>query len=158
VAGMQINREGWEPGKERGTPSMGTVLPRVILWVIAAFYAFGAYDHVASIAGNHGYAWSEAPLKWQMLDIAYLALDIVVVVGFLLRWRIGVIAFFVVAVSQIVLYTALRTWIIDVPVKFARAPEQIGYLNMVVIFHIVSIVLVLVALRLGALKKNVDWE
>lgn len=135
---------------------MGTVLPRIILWVIAAFYAYGAYEHIASIAGNHGYTWSEAPLKWQVLDIVYLALDIVVIVGFLLRWLIGVFAFFAVAISQIVLYTVLRSWIIDVPVKFTPAPEHLGYLDMLVIFHIVAIVLVVVALRMGALKKAPD--
>lgn len=135
---------------------MGTVLPRIILWVIAAFYAFGAYEHIASIAGQHGYTWSEAPAKWQALDVIYLTLDIVVIVGFLLRWRIGVFAFFAVAISQIVLYTVLRSWIVDVPVKFTPAPEDLGYLNMVVIFHVVAIVLVLIALRFGALKRAVE--
>jgi len=135
---------------------MGTILPRNILWVITAFYAYGAYGHIASIAGQHGYAWSEAPVKWQVLDIVYLTLDIVVVVGFLLRWRIGVFAFFAVALSQILLYTLLRPWIMDVPARMAPAPEQLGYLNMVVLFHVVSIVLVLIALRTGALKKDVE--
>jgi len=135
---------------------MGILLPRIILWLIAAFYAFGAYEHIASIAGQHGYTWSEAPLKWQVLDILYLTLDIVVTVGFLLRWRIGVFAFFAVAVSQIVIYTLLRSWFVDVPAKFTPAPEHLGYLNMLVIFHVVAIVLVLVALRMGALKKDVE--
>ena len=135
---------------------MGTLLPRLVLWVIAAFYAYGAYEHIASIAGQHGYAWSEAPFKWQALDIVYLTLDIVVVVGFLLRWRIGVFAFFAVSVSQLLLYTLLRPWILDVPVKFTPTPEHLGYINMLVIFHIVSILLVLVALRTGALKKAVE--
>jgi hypothetical protein len=135
---------------------MGIVLPRLILWLIAAFYAYGAYEHIASIAGQHGYTWSEAPAKWQALDIVYLTLDIVVTVGFLLRWQIGVFAFFAVALSQILLYTLLRPWFIDVPVKFTPAPEHLGYLNMLVIFHVVSIVLVLIALRTGALKKDVE--
>jgi len=135
---------------------MGILVSRIILWVIAAFYAYGAYEHIASIAGGHGYTWSEAPLKWQITDIVYLALDIVVVVGFLLRWRIGVVAFFIVAISQILLFTVLRSWVVDVPVKFTPAPAHLSYLTMVVIFHIVAIVLVLVALRTGALKKDVE--
>ena len=133
---------------------MGQVLPRVILWVIAAFYAYGAYTHVGNIAGIHGYTWGDAPAKWQVLDIVYLALDIIVVVGFLLRWQIGMIAFFIASVSQIILYTVLRSWIIDVPVKFTPAPEHLDYLDMLVVFHVVAIVLVLIALRMGVLKHN----
>ena len=134
---------------------MAQALPRLILWAIAAFYAYSAYGHIASIAGMHGYTWAEAPLKWQLFDIIYLALDIIVIVGFLLRWRIGVIAFFAVALSQILLYTVLRPWIIDVPVKFAPTPEHLSYLTLMAGLQAGAVVLVLIALRMGALKRDV---
>lgn len=135
---------------------MGQTLPRLILWAIAAFYAYGAYGHIANIAGMRGYTWAEAPLKWQLFDIIYLALDIIVIVGFLLRWRIGVIAFFAVAVSQVALYTVLRSWVVDVPVKFAPTPAHLSYLDLMVGLQLGAIVLVLVALRMGALKRDVS--
>jgi len=133
---------------------MGEWVLRLILWVVAAFYAYDAYGHVASIAGMHGFTWAEAPLKWQLIDIVYLALDIVVVAGLLLRWFVGTIAFFAASVSQVVLYTLFRSWIVDVPVKFTPTPDHIGYLNMLVGIHVAAILLVLVALRMGGMKKD----
>ncbi len=118
-----------------------------ILWIIAAFYAFGALVHVANIAGMSGYVWTEAPAKWQVLDIIYLVLDLIVAVGLVLGWRTGYAAFFVAALSQIALYTVFRTWIVDVPEEFARTPEEIRSLDGLVIFHGVTVVLVCLALR-----------
>jgi hypothetical protein len=47
--------------------------------------------------------------------------------------------------SQIILYTVLRGWTIDVPPEFAVNEEQRGYLTSLVVFHCVTMVLVTLA-------------
>ncbi|MBO6758704.1 MAG: hypothetical protein JJ902_20395 [Roseibium sp.] len=107
-------------------------------WVIGAFYAYGALVHILNMAGMAGFDWPDAPLKWQVLDVVYLLLDIVVVAGLLRGVAAGYAAFFVAAVSQILLYTLGRDWIVDVPEAFARTPDERAYLNTLVAFHIVT--------------------
>ncbi len=124
------------------------MVAKTILWVVAAFYAYGAVVHVLNMAGFSGFDWVRAPLKWQVLDVVYLILDITVVIGLVLGWRAGYFAFFAAAVSQIVLYTLFRSWIIDVPEELARPPEEVRYLDTLVIFHVVTIALVCLAIWL----------
>lgn len=121
--------------------------PRWILWLMAAFYAYGAAVHVANIIGLTGFSWLQAPLKWQVLDLVYLALDVVVAVGLLLRPRLGLDALILAALSQILLYSALRAWILDVPPEFAPVAGQTGYLDTLVWFHVAC----LATLAAGAL-------
>jgi hypothetical protein len=82
----------------------------------------------------------------------YLILDATVVVGLFLNWKIGYAAFYWAAVSQILLYTIFRNWIIDVPsefaVTFAVTEDQRSYLTMFVIFHCVTLALMTAALKL----------
>ena len=54
--------------------------------------------------------------------------------------------FYAAALSQILLYTVFREWIIDVPAEFAVSAEQRSYLTTLVIFHCVTLVLVSAAL------------
>ena len=122
----------------------------IVLWIVALFYAYGAAVHVANMLSLTGFDWPRAPFKWQVLDVVYLLLDIAVVTGFALRKRFGLIAFFAAAISQILLYTLLRSWILDVPAEFAVAPEQVSYLNGLVAFHVITVALVSFAARLGA--------
>lgn len=122
---------------------------KAIFWIVAAFYAFGAAVHVMNMLGMSGYHWAEAPFKWQALDVVYLILDVIVAIGLVLAWRIGLVAFFAAAISQIVLYTLLRSWILDVPEAFARSQEEIGSLNGLVAFHAVTIILIIVAIWIG---------
>lgn len=124
------------------------MIAKIILWCVAGFYAYGAVVHVMNMVGLSGFDWSRAPLKWQVLDVVYLILDVVVAVGLVLGWRAGYVAFFAAALSQIVLYTVLRDWIIDVPEEFARSPEEVAYLNGLVWFHVVTIALVGIAIWL----------
>lgn len=124
------------------------MIAKIIIWIVAAFYGYGALVHILNMAGKSGFNWLEAPLKWQALDIVYLVLDLTVVFGFILGWRVGYVAFFVAVISQIVLYTVFRTWILDVPEKFYRAPEEVKYLDTLVIFHVVTIILVVLAIWL----------
>ena len=119
---------------------------KLILWGVALFYAYGAIVHLMNIAGFSGFDWLRAPLKWQILDIVYLVLDIIVAAGLLLGWRSGLFAFYIAAISQIILYTAFRQWILDVPQEFVRSPQEISYLGGLVVFHVITLVLVSFAL------------
>ena len=130
-------------------------LRRAILTAIAAFYAYGAFVHVANMAGLTGIDWFSAPFKWQVLDIVYLILDLTVMVALIPGRRVGVIAFYAAAVSQIMLYTLFRDWIMDVGPAFTRTPEEIAYLDTLVGFHVVSMVLVSLALTMPR-SRNAD--
>ena len=120
----------------------------IIRWIVSAFYLYGAAVHVLNILGYSGFDWAAAPLKWQVLDVVYLILDLVVVAGFVLSWKVGFGAFYLAALSQIVLYTLFRDWIIDVPQEFSVTEEQRGYLTTLVIFHCVTLAFVTFALWL----------
>lgn len=111
-------------------------------YAIAAFYAYGALVHAMNMSGASGFHWPEAPLRWQLLDVVYLALDVFIAVGLLRAARSALVALVVAAGSQIVLYTVLRGWILDVPAAFAPTAEQLGYLDLLVAFHAVCLSLV----------------
>ena len=122
----------------------------IIIWIVALFYLYGAVVHVFNILGLSGFDWKAAPLKWQVLDIVYLVIDLLVVAGLILGWKVGFAAFYVAAISQIILYTVFREWIIDVPPEFSVSEEQRGYLTSLVIFHCVTFALVTLALLIRA--------
>lgn len=122
-------------------------VPTAIFWLVALAYANGAAVHVANMLGRSGYPWREAPLKWQVLDVFYLVLDVIVVVGLVLGWRIGLIAFFVAVATQLLLYTAFRSWILDVPERFVT-PGMASSLNGLLVFHIVTVALIVFAIWL----------
>ena len=117
-----------------------------VLIVVAAFYAYGAVVHVANMAGTTGIDWPDAPLKWQVLDVVYLVLDLLVMVFLPVRKQAGIVAFYLAAVSQIVLYTLGRDWIMDVPEAFQRPDEDLAYLDTLVAFHVATLMLVSAAL------------
>ncbi len=117
-----------------------------IIWIVAIFYSYGALIHLMNILGFMGFDWLKAPLKWQLLDVLYLTLDILVAVGFFLKWKIAYICFYIAATSQIILYTVFKTWIIDVPKEFAVSSEQISGLDALVVFHLTTIALITVTL------------
>jgi hypothetical protein len=71
----------------------------------------------------------------------YLGIDLLVVVRPMLSWRIGFVAFYIAAISQIFLYTVLRDWMVDVPPDFAVSEVQQGYLTALVIFHCATVIL-----------------
>lgn len=106
---------------------------------VAVAYAYGACVHLANMAGLSGFDWLAAPLKWQVLDVVYLALDLAVVAGVVLGRRFWIVVFGVAATSQIILYTALRSWVLDVPAAFAVSPESASYLDGLVAFHLVTL-------------------
>ena len=112
---------------------------RYYLLLVAAAYAYGALVHVLNMLSMTGFEWPIAPLKWQVLDVAYLIIDVAVVIGLVTKRAFGIIAFLIGAVSQILLYTVFRAWIIDVPAEFAPTVEQVAYLTSLVWFHIVTL-------------------
>ncbi len=127
---------------------MAKFIARSVFWIVSLFYMYGAFVHVMNILSLTGFDWLNAPRKWQTLDIIYLVLDLIVAIGFLSRWPVAYIAFYVAATSQIVLYTWFRSWILNVPIEYAVSPEQVSYLTTLVIFHCITLVVVTVALRL----------
>lgn len=124
---------------------MSDPLPPAARYALAILYFYGAAVHVANIVGLGGFVWAEAPLRWQILDVIYLVLDLTVVAGLLFRIRIGIAAFVIAALSQIILYTMFRDWVLDVPTAFAPSQEEQTYLSQLVAFHIVSLALVMFA-------------
>jgi len=130
-----------------GLKSYG-MFARVIFCVIAAFYAYGALVHVLNMLSLTGFSWMQAPVKWQALDIVYLIIDVTVVAGLLMGRFFGLVAFYVAAASQIILYTVLRDWILNVPEAFAPSPDDVGYLDTLVAFHVVTLIVMTAALWL----------
>ncbi|MEM9624286.1 MAG: hypothetical protein AAF993_21780 [Pseudomonadota bacterium] len=119
----------------------------VILLLVSAFYAYGALVHVLNMLSLTGFDWTNAPIKWQVLDIVYLVLDVLVVAGLYRVRQYAVFAFYTAALSQIVVYTVLRSWIMDVPEAYAITPEQNTYLTGLVIYHLITLTLVSLALK-----------
>ncbi len=115
---------------------------KLILFIISAFYAYGALVHVLNMLSLTGFNWMDAPLKWQVLDAVYLVLDIAVVFGLYRRKLFAIVAFYTAAISQIALYTVFRSWIMDVPEEYAITSGQNAYLTVLVIYHVVTFILV----------------
>ena len=118
----------------------------IVLTIIVAFYSYGALVHILNILSLTGFNWLSAPFKWQLLDVIYLILDMAVA-GFLLsRSVIAISAFYFAAISQIILYTVGRTWILDVPAEYIPSSDQVAYLDLLVAFHILTLIIVGIAL------------
>jgi hypothetical protein len=131
-------------------------IAKIILWIIAGFYAYGALVHVLNILGMTGFDWVDAPAKWQILDIVYLVLDVAVVVGLLIGSPVGYVAFVVASVSQVILYTFLRDWIVDVPEPFTRSADEIAYLDTLVIFHVITLFFFCLAMWLARKEASIS--
>jgi len=125
-------------------------MARGCILIIACFYAYGAAVHVMNMLSMTGFDWATSPFKWRVLDWVYLMLDVIVAVGLVLNWKIGFVSFFCAAISQIVLYTVFRTWVVDVPAAFQRSPDQLAYLDALVIFHCVTIVVMIACLSISS--------
>ena len=63
--------------------------------------------------------------------------------------RVGAVALFVAALSQILLYSVFRDWILDVPAEFARSPDEVAYLDVLITFHVVTLSFFVLAMWLG---------
>lgn len=125
-----------------------------ILAIVSAFYAYGALVHVLNMLSLSGFDWADAPAKWQALDVIYLLLDVAVCVGLVQRRRISIYAFYFAGLSQVVLYTILRQWIMDVPEPYTITPGQDDYLTVLVVFHLVTLTAVSFALFKGSKREG----
>jgi hypothetical protein len=124
-------------------------LSRAILVLVSVFYAYGAFIHVGNLSVGFASEIRPLPPKWLVLETVYTCLSVLVAGGLLLRARLAVAAFFVTALSQIVLYTSLRDWVTDLPEPFRPGPAQIEGYARLVSFHLLSLPLVALALWLA---------
>ncbi len=127
-----------------------SAISRTVVCAIAVCYAYGGLVHLANIAGMSGYSWASAPLKWQLLDSAYLGLDVAAVIGLVRRARWGLAAFFIAALSQIILYTLGADWVMAVPAEYLPDSGHEMSLTSLVVFHVVTLIAMCVALKLDA--------
>ena len=133
----------------RGTSDRRQTIARMAFLIVAAFYAYGSLVHILNMLSLSGFQWPQAPFKWQVLDVVYLVLDLMVCIGFVKRLKPSLAAFGIATISQILLYTLFREWILEVPqdlaAQFEMGAEQRGYLTSLVIFHVVSLIAIALA-------------
>ena len=110
----------------------------VAMLVIAAMYGFGGAVHVGNVLGFGEMSWSESPLSWKLGDVVWGVLDIVAVVGIIMKAPVGILAVVLAALSQIVVY---GFW----PEGFALNEQQTATIRGMVYFHAIVLV-ILVAL------------
>jgi hypothetical protein len=105
---------------------------KIYLRLLAAIYAFACLRHIANMLGFGELPWAEAPLAWQISDIAYAILDAIAASGLFLQRRWGIMAFLLAAASEILLFTLVPGW-------FVMRPEHLTLLRGFVAYHIVAI-------------------
>ncbi len=105
---------------------------KIFLRVLAVIYAFAAILHIGSVLGLGRVPFEEAPLSWQLSDIFYGALDTVAAIGLSKLRSWGVAAFFVAAISEILLFTLVPEW-------FVVEPEHLTMLRGFVVYHVIAI-------------------
>ena len=130
----------------------------IIIKLIALLYAYGAFVHLVNIIGLNGFNWLDAPFKWQVLDIVYLILDMMIAVGLFRAWKPAYGLFYLAALSQIALYTIFRRWITDVPEPFGITPQQLHHLDSLVLFHSVTLILMTLCLLIRKLTVRAPQE
>jgi len=105
---------------------------KIFLRILAVIYAFAAILHVGSILGFGRIPFAEAPLSWQLSDIFYGIVDTIAAVGLFLMRPWGVAAFFVAAISEILLFTLIPEW-------FVVEPQQLTMLRGFAVYHVIAI-------------------
>ena len=105
---------------------------KIFLRILATIYAFAAFKHLANILGFGELPWADAPLAWQISDIAYAILDSVAAIGLYRQKRWGIAAFLLAAISEILLFTLVPDW-------FVLRPEHLLLLRGFVIYHFCAI-------------------
>ena len=110
---------------------MPSIVLNVFRALIAIAYTMGGAVHAANLAGFGPPPPPEKRSVFRVLDVVYLALDIVVVVGMVTGAWWGFVAFFVAAGSQLVLYLGFADY-------FASDDEQHHQLSGLVHFHVLT--------------------
>ena len=133
---------------------MVTWTSRIILWMIAVCYGYFAFVHLLNIADVSGFDWYSLPLPWQIVELFYLCIDVLVVYGFVLSRPIGFIAFFIASISQFALFALVTPGNLASPESASASPRPPGYLEYLAIFHGTTIALVLLAMLLWWIARR----
>ena len=96
--------------------------------IIGLMYGFGGLVHIGNILGFGEIPWSEAPLSWRVGDIVWGILDLVAVIGILIKAPIGLFAVVLAAISQILVY---GVW----PEHFVLHDEHYAILKGMIYFN-----------------------
>ena len=107
-------------------PGSGVFLGH-FLRLIAVAYFFGGLVHLGNLLGFGNIPSSEAPIGFLILDVVYLTLDALVVVGAWRRTSWGVACFFLAATSQLVLYVGFPTLIASTAEDLANIRGLVGF-------------------------------
>ncbi len=105
---------------------------KIFLRLLAAIYAFACLRHIANMLGFGELPWAEAPLAWQISDIAYAILDAIAAIGLFMHRHWGIAAWLLAAISEVILFTSA-------PNLFVLRPEHLTLLHGFVIYHIIAI-------------------
>jgi hypothetical protein len=84
--------------------------------------------------------WNEMPVGWRNMDVIYLFLDVGVFFGLLRCSYWGTCLFSIASVSQIAAYGLY-------PYMFVETAEQISQLYGQIIFHVITLIVLMVVLR-----------
>lgn len=105
---------------------------KIFLRILAVIYAVAAVVHIGSILGFGRVPFTEAPLSWQLSDIAYGVIDPIAAIGLWQQKWWGIAAFFVAAISEILLFSLVPEW-------FVVEPAQLTMLRGFIVYHLVAI-------------------
>ena len=87
-------------------------LSLAIRWVLTIVFAIFALIHIEHIISG---GWNRVDLHWELIDVVYGGLAVVVVCGLLTRRRASVIAMYTYSLSQLAIITFLslinKTWL-----------------------------------------------
>jgi hypothetical protein len=105
---------------------------KIFLRILSVIYAFAAVLHIGSILGFGRTPFEEAPLSWQLSDIFYGIVDTIAAVGLCRQKSWGIAAFFVAAVSEILLFALVPHW-------FVVEPSQLAMLRGFIVYHVIAL-------------------
>ncbi|MAF83107.1 MAG: DUF6163 family protein [Gammaproteobacteria bacterium] len=105
---------------------------KIFLRILAIIYAFAAVLHIGSILGFGRTPFLEAPLSWQLSDILYGIVDTIAAMGLWQQKSWGLYAFFIAAISEILLFSLVPDW-------FVIEPSQLIMLRGFILYHLVAL-------------------
>lgn len=105
---------------------------KIFLRILAVIYAFAAILHIGSILGFGRIPFAEAPLSWQISDVFYGIVDMIAAVGLFLVRPWGIAAFFLAAISEILLFTLVPEW-------FVLEAQQLTMLRGFIAYHVIAL-------------------
>ena len=115
--------------------------------VLAVLYGFGGLVHIGNILGFGELEWSDAPLSWKVGDIGWGTLDMIAVIGIVLKSPIGLVALALAALSQVVVSGLL-------PELFALTETHHSTLRYLVYFNGLVLFTLSVGFHLATMKKG----